>query len=1109
MAMRVWDTQENKAVTIDDATAEAGIASGRYRHRAGSRFPVTSPDGESATVPSSSLQDAFQKGYKLTPTKSSQEIKAETQASVAADMPGTTFLKNALSVSTFGTSDVIARASGAEPSFAQALDTENPIAATAGQVVGGIASVVLPGAAGALGKGVSSLAQTAGRATEAGLLASGSSQFGARAIGKAADLGAEGLAYGFGAGISEAALGDPNEVASAIILGGGIGAALGGFVGVAAPVTKAVTKKILELGERAVIATSEYALPKVATAAIKATQGQTVANEFGAIVSKRDASGRLAVKDLITAENQTFIKEGMTDAKDFIAQSKLDDKTFRVELAADKRETMSILSDSILAEKEVLSDLVARKAALKAQLRTASKEERDVIRQQIADLVQDIRVSKSAAEMGAQEGADSANDILRKQLDDTFDVTNATPVEAANKMADVVNTIRTNADVMYNDAADKLKLHYETNGISEATAKSFNELVEDLSLANTAMRDSPTYASRLGQVLSDGLERIGNASTTGNAYDSVSAIITMRRDIAKALRGKFDTVGTNSEEALKAAYRTINVTLDTIEDVGAMQLLRKADDVYSQASKIDKLAQKYRTRVPGEKSQLLSDSIAKRAMKSPEAAAEFSLIVDSIQEIAPSIDDVMKVSLDDAKIMMENAYQRKLAEASAGKTSRKQAKAQIRKELDIDAKIAKLDELRAKRVDSVDINELMGTSEFPGAISAQKKLIASIQDKLGDMKYNTPEEVAQYIMEVTGKNAPDMVARQQRLRAALDHIKANPSMNSLEKAIFIKKATNPNESVAYMEELLTQNNDLSYIQQFRANDGVGYKTDVLQTIGTAGVLSGVGTLPGLATLAIGKAIDIARSPYSLIAALPVIENAAKTGRMITEKFALGLGKALTSRAVTRSITNIANEQGRYTERTEALAENLDPVAFADRSAASLQTLSSAPNIQYALMNKISMANDYLQTQVPKDPLAAMYINPSFSKWKPTSQDIAKFNRVYEAVENPMGAMNKFADGMITSEEVQALKSVHPEIYQQMQQITVEALTGMKEPVAYEKRLGLGLMFEVPVDPTLSPEYINYIQSMIGQYGKTDAKPTSNLKFEPETLLSDSQRISMR
>jgi len=53
------------------------------------------------------------------------------------------------------------------------------------------------------------------------------------------------------------------------------------------------------------------------------------------------------------------------------------------------------------------------------------------------------------------------------------------------------------------------------------------------------------------------------------------------------------------------------------------------------------------------------------------------------------------------------------------------------------------------------------------------------------------------------------------------------------------------------------------------------------------------------------------------------------------------------------------------------------------------------------------------------------------------------------------------------------------------------------------------MFEAPTDPTLAPEYINYMQTMIGKYTEQEKKPTSNLKFEPETLLSDSQRISMR
>lgn len=239
---QLFDRKTGQSVEMPNEQVADALSSGQFGAQQGQRFNVRDENGEIYNVPVEQLRDALGGGFRLETDEEATKAQLEDKygGTTGELLAGAAGAARSLS---FGLSDVMLTESGiADKAALAGLKDANPAASTAGEVAGVAASLLIPG--GAIGKagqaaeaatagvrGVATLATGAEKAVEVALRGS-STGFGrallAKGAGAAVGGAIEGALFGAGQVVSEAALGDPEEVAEKALAHIGLSALLGG-----------------------------------------------------------------------------------------------------------------------------------------------------------------------------------------------------------------------------------------------------------------------------------------------------------------------------------------------------------------------------------------------------------------------------------------------------------------------------------------------------------------------------------------------------------------------------------------------------------------------------------------------------------------------------------------------------------------------------------------------------------------------------------------------------------------------------------------------------------------------------------------------------------------
>lgn len=145
----------------------------------------------------------------------------------------------------------------------------------------------------------------------------------------------------------------------------------------------------------------------------------------------------------------------------------------------------------------------------------------------------------------------------------------------------------------------------------------------------------------------------------------------------------------------------------------------------------------------------------------------------------------------------------------------------------------------------------------------------------------------------------------------------------------------------------------------------------------------------------------------------------------------------------------------------------------DRLAKSTARISAvAPQVTQEVHNTLIRSANFLDAKIPKDP------NPRliFAKeYVPSSLEVAKFERYVQAVEHPMTVLQDIESGTLTREHVEALASVYPALYEHIRQEVLEQATAPTSTMTYAKKLQLGILLDIPTDPSLEGRNIAGLQ----------------------------------
>jgi hypothetical protein len=151
------------------------------------------------------------------------------------------------------------------------------------------------------------------------------------------------------------------------------------------------------------------------------------------------------------------------------------------------------------------------------------------------------------------------------------------------------------------------------------------------------------------------------------------------------------------------------------------------------------------------------------------------------------------------------------------------------------------------------------------------------------------------------------------------------------------------------------------------------------------------------------------------------------------------------------------------EARESVARSLAPVATSD------------PILADKLESLAARRIEYLAGKIPRRPDIAAF-STGKDMWQPSDFEMRAFARTVAAVEDPHAVFERVADGSVTPEDAEAMKTVYPEMYADFVQQVLTRIGDLRETLPFSRRLALSIFTDVPVDPSMDPRVLGVLQA---------------------------------
>ena len=209
---------------------------------------------------------------------------------------------------------------------------------------------------------------------------------------------------------------------------------------------------------------------------------------------------------------------------------------------------------------------------------------------------------------------------------------------------------------------------------------------------------------------------------------------------------------------------------------------------------------------------------------------------------------------------------------------------------------------------------------------------------------------------------------------------------------------------------------------------------------------------------------------------------------------------------------------------EALKNVMSNLDYLRENPENFDRIMLDPNLQaaapqtYAKSKELaSRALMFLDRKMPRSMSKQLNVNPFLRKTFPSSdQEIYKFKKYLHAVQNPMSIIDDLERGALSTEAVEVMQFVYPELYSEVQSQVFNQLekTGDKNEVEYPQRLQLGILMGMPTDMALLPQAIKGLQALykeaqVSQAGGSITAAAANKLDLAESQATELEKVSNR
>lgn len=225
-----------------------------------------------------------------------------------------------------------------------------------------------------------------------------------------------------------------------------------------------------------------------------------------------------------------------------------------------------------------------------------------------------------------------------------------------------------------------------------------------------------------------------------------------------------------------------------------------------------------------------------------------------------------------------------------------------------------------------------------------------------------------------------------------------------------------------------------------------------------------------------------------------ISSAAKGGAGgvvggLVRKGSAGAGAATRVRLSSAAVVGTRAQKLVDQRRTELQRIENDPETAATIYARALGDLPDvAPRTADAVVATIMRGNQFLLSKLPPQPKNPNQLTPQFGQQPALRGAAERFARYDRAVHEPATVLDDLSRGTLTPEAVEALRVVHPGLYDELRGVAQEACAELRSPLPYAQRIRLSVLLDIQGDATQDPVFIARSQATFAENRSEDQRP---------------------
>jgi uncharacterized protein (DUF4415 family) len=161
----------------------------------------------------------------------------------------------------------------------------------------------------------------------------------------------------------------------------------------------------------------------------------------------------------------------------------------------------------------------------------------------------------------------------------------------------------------------------------------------------------------------------------------------------------------------------------------------------------------------------------------------------------------------------------------------------------------------------------------------------------------------------------------------------------------------------------------------------------------------------------------------------------------------------------------------FDARSNEISRAMQPGAVEHAIGDRMQTPNA--EMQDAIIAQTRKGIAFLDSKRPKQTMLPGML-PGDGTWKPSMAAINEFAKYVHAVNDPASVIEDLAKGHLSLEGAETLRTVYPNLFAEAQKTLLSHAATFQKTLPYARRVALSIMYQVPVDGTMTPSHMNFL-----------------------------------